>query len=157
MFYYDGISFYGYNFSNKDITELNTNTNKIPSQIFILNEEICGLITATRQIPTKKDPTKFIKTGVIEDLTGKKHELNDCLGCEIIRGNLTPFGGVLYKDKDNKEAFKHNVLKSGFLFISTTALSIELYLEIFPSKVFCQTILLPLVTVHLKIVHHLQV
>ncbi len=32
---------------------------------------ICGLITSVRQIPTKKDPTKFIKAGVIEDLTGE--------------------------------------------------------------------------------------
>lgn len=32
---------------------------------------ICGLITSVRQIATKKDPTKFIKAGVIEDLTGE--------------------------------------------------------------------------------------
>ena len=32
---------------------------------------ICGLLTPVRQIPTKKDPTKFLKAGVIEDLTGK--------------------------------------------------------------------------------------
>lgn len=32
---------------------------------------ICGLITAVKQIPTKKDPTKFIKFITIEDLTGK--------------------------------------------------------------------------------------
>ncbi len=32
---------------------------------------ICGLITATKQIPTKKDPTKFIRFITIEDLTGK--------------------------------------------------------------------------------------
>ena len=32
---------------------------------------ICGLITATRQIPTKKDPTKFLRFVTIEDLTGK--------------------------------------------------------------------------------------
>lgn len=32
---------------------------------------ICGLITAAKQIPTKKDPTKFIKFITIEDLTGK--------------------------------------------------------------------------------------
>ena len=32
---------------------------------------ICGLITAAKQIPTKKDPTKFIKFLTIEDLTGK--------------------------------------------------------------------------------------
>ena len=32
---------------------------------------ICGLITACKQIPTKKDPTKFIKFCTVEDLTGK--------------------------------------------------------------------------------------
>ncbi|MGN1153952.1 MAG: OB-fold nucleic acid binding domain-containing protein, partial [Candidatus Gastranaerophilaceae bacterium] len=32
---------------------------------------VCGLITAARQIPTKKDPTKFIKFMTLEDLTGK--------------------------------------------------------------------------------------
>ncbi len=32
---------------------------------------ICGLITTARQIPTRKDPTKFIKFLTIEDLTGK--------------------------------------------------------------------------------------
>lgn len=32
---------------------------------------ICGLITSVKQIPTKKDPTKFIKFATIEDLSGK--------------------------------------------------------------------------------------
>ena len=32
---------------------------------------ICGLISAVRKIPTKKDPTKFIKFATIEDLSGK--------------------------------------------------------------------------------------
>lgn len=32
---------------------------------------ICGLVNSVRLIPTKKDPTKFLKSGVIEDLTGK--------------------------------------------------------------------------------------
>ena len=32
---------------------------------------ICGLVTATRQIPQKSDPTKFIRFITIEDLTGK--------------------------------------------------------------------------------------
>ena len=32
---------------------------------------ICGLVTATRQIPTKNDPTKFIRFVTVEDLTGK--------------------------------------------------------------------------------------
>ena len=32
---------------------------------------ICGLVTATKQIPTKKDPSKFIRFVTIEDLSGK--------------------------------------------------------------------------------------
>ena len=32
---------------------------------------ICGLITATRQIPTKKDPSKYLRFVTVEDLTGK--------------------------------------------------------------------------------------
>jgi len=32
---------------------------------------ICGLITSIKQIPTKKDPSKFIKFITIEDLSGK--------------------------------------------------------------------------------------
>jgi len=32
---------------------------------------ICGLVTTTRQIPQKSDPTKFIRFVTIEDLTGK--------------------------------------------------------------------------------------
>ena len=32
---------------------------------------ICGLVTASKQIPTKKDPTKFMRFCTIEDLSGK--------------------------------------------------------------------------------------
>ena len=32
---------------------------------------ICGLITAVKQIPTKKDPSKFIRFVTVEDLSGK--------------------------------------------------------------------------------------
>lgn len=32
---------------------------------------VCGLLSQVRQIPTKKDPAKFLKAGIIEDLTGK--------------------------------------------------------------------------------------
>ena len=32
---------------------------------------VCGLITSVRTIPTKKDPTKFLKSGILEDLTGE--------------------------------------------------------------------------------------
>lgn len=32
---------------------------------------VCGLLSSVRQIATKKDPTKFLKAGTIEDLTGE--------------------------------------------------------------------------------------
>ena len=35
------------------------------------NVTICGLLTQVVQKPTKKDPSKFIKTGSIEDLTAR--------------------------------------------------------------------------------------
>ena len=45
------------------------------SELAGLKEEeevtICGLINTTRQIPTKKDPTKFLRFVTLEDLTGK--------------------------------------------------------------------------------------
>lgn len=49
-------------------------THKISDLPEIPNDKmvtICGLITSTKQIPTKKDPTKFIKFITVEDLTGK--------------------------------------------------------------------------------------
>lgn len=41
---------------------------EIPNDKFIT---VCGLLAQVRQIPLKKDPTKFLKAGIIEDLTGK--------------------------------------------------------------------------------------
>ncbi len=49
-------------------------THKISQIAAIANDKvvtICGLVTAARQIPTKNDPTKFIRFVTIEDLTGK--------------------------------------------------------------------------------------
>ena len=49
-------------------------THKISELNDVAEEEvvtICGLVTATRQIPTKKDPTKFLRFVTLEDLTGK--------------------------------------------------------------------------------------
>lgn len=49
-------------------------THKISDISEIPNDKmvtICGLITSIKQIPTKKDPSKFIKFITIEDLTGK--------------------------------------------------------------------------------------
>ena len=41
---------------------------QIPNDKFVT---VCGLLTSVKQIPTKKDPSKFLKVGTIEDLTGK--------------------------------------------------------------------------------------
>uniref|UniRef100_UPI0040282CF8 DNA polymerase III subunit alpha n=1 Tax=Candidatus Scatousia sp. TaxID=3085663 RepID=UPI0040282CF8 len=49
-------------------------THKISEVMPLPNEKlvtICGLITATRQIPTKKDPTKSLRFVTVEDLSGK--------------------------------------------------------------------------------------
>lgn len=40
----------------------------LPNDSFVT---ICGLLSSVRQIATKKDPTKFLKAGTIEDLTGE--------------------------------------------------------------------------------------
>ena len=42
--------------------------NEVPEEGIVT---ICGLVTATRQIPTKKDPSKFLRFVTIEDLSGK--------------------------------------------------------------------------------------
>ena len=41
---------------------------ELPNDSFVT---VCGLLSSVRQIATKKDPTKFLKAGVIEDLTGE--------------------------------------------------------------------------------------
>ncbi|MBE7703382.1 MAG: DNA polymerase III subunit alpha [Cyanobacteria bacterium SIG28] len=49
-------------------------THKVSELKDVKEEEcvtICGLVTATRQIPTKKDPSKFLRFVTVEDLTGK--------------------------------------------------------------------------------------
>lgn len=49
-------------------------THKISELAELSNDKvvtICGLVTATKQIPTKKDPTKFLRFVTVEDLSGK--------------------------------------------------------------------------------------
>lgn len=52
---------------------------------------ICGLITATRQIPTKKDPSKFLRFVTLEDLTGK-------VDCVCFHKKLIDYGDILQPD-----------------------------------------------------------
>ena len=54
---------------------------------------ICGLITATRQIPTKKDPSKFLRFVTLEDLTGK-------VDCVCFHKKLADYADFL--EADNK-------------------------------------------------------
>lgn len=53
---------------------------------------ICGLITATRQIPTKKDPSKFLRFVTLEDLTGK-------VDCVCFHKKLQEYGEILVQDE----------------------------------------------------------
>ncbi len=49
-------------------------THKISQVPEVPNEKvvtICGLVTGTKQIPTKNDPTKYVRFVTIEDLTGR--------------------------------------------------------------------------------------
>lgn len=49
-------------------------THKVSQIPDVPNEKvvtICGLVTGTKQIPTKNDPSKFVRFVTIEDLTGK--------------------------------------------------------------------------------------
>ena len=52
---------------------------------------ICGLITSVKQIPYKKDPSKFLKTIVLEDLSGKMEAL-------CFHQNLVAFNDFLQAD-----------------------------------------------------------
>lgn len=77
-------------------------THKISDLKEIANDKmvtICGLITAVRQIPTKKDPSKFIKFIQIEDLTGKVEVV--CFNKKLIEYNefLMPEQKVIISGK----------------------------------------------------------
>ena len=68
---------------------------------------ICGLLTSVRQIPTKKDPTKFLKAGVIMDLTGEldfvafHKTLQECNSL-ILQEKKIILSGKLQKQEDRK-------------------------------------------------------
>lgn len=55
----------------------------------------------------------------LKDLTGKEQEVNGCLGCEIAKGDLVPFGGILYKDKYFTITQDFELPIDGFIVIST--------------------------------------
>ena len=53
---------------------------------------VCGLITSTKQIPTKKDPTKFIRFITVEDLTGKAE-------CLAFNSTIAEYGEQLQNEQ----------------------------------------------------------
>ena len=65
---------------------------------------ICGLITATRQIPTKKDPSKFLRFVTLEDLSGK-------VDCVCFHRKLLDYGELL--EPDNKVVITGKVQHRG--------------------------------------------
>ena len=56
------------------------------------NVTLCGLLSQVIQKPTKKDPTKFIKTGVIEDLTSR-------IGFVVFPKVVEKFGSEIESDQ----------------------------------------------------------
>ncbi len=55
----------------------------------------------------------------VVDLTGNSQPLNGCLGCEIISGNIKPFGGILYKSKNFCVTQDLELPIEGFIIISS--------------------------------------
>ena len=53
---------------------------------------ICGLVTTMRQIPTKKDPTKFIRFLTVEDLSGK-------IEVVAFNGKIAEYGDILQSEQ----------------------------------------------------------
>jgi len=53
---------------------------------------ICGLVTASKQIPTKKDPTKFLRFCTIEDLSGKTETIT-------FNNKLAEYGNFLQNEQ----------------------------------------------------------
>lgn len=56
---------------------------------------------------------------MITDLTGAQQELNGCLGCEIAKGNLKTFGGILYESDDFLVMQDYELPINGFIIIAT--------------------------------------
>jgi len=68
------------------------NISELASQKEEAEVTICGLIVATRQIPTKKDPSKFLRFITLEDLTGK-------VDCVCFHKKLQELGDILVPDE----------------------------------------------------------
>ena len=69
----------------------------------------------------------------IKDLTGKSYNINDCLGCEIAKENILPFGGMLFKNENFVVVQDFELPINGFIIISTIR-HIESYCEMSASE-----------------------
>ena len=56
---------------------------------------------------------------MILDLTGNEQEIKNCMGCEIISGELKPFGGILFKNKNFAVVQDFELPIDGFIIISS--------------------------------------
>ena len=56
---------------------------------------------------------------MILDLTGSEQEIKNCMGCEIISGELKPFGGILFKNKNFTVVQDFELPIDGFIIISS--------------------------------------
>ena len=55
----------------------------------------------------------------MKDLTGNLVEINNCMGCEIIKGDLKPFGGILFKNENFIIAQDFELPIDGFIIITS--------------------------------------
>ena len=55
----------------------------------------------------------------IKDVTGAELKLNGCLGCEIINGNLKPFGDILFRNENFAVTQDYELPINGFIIISS--------------------------------------
>lgn len=55
---------------------------------------------------------------IVKDITNKEWEVNKCLGCSISKGEVVPFGGILYKDEFFHIEHDFEIPINGFIIIS---------------------------------------
>ena len=70
---------------------------------------------------------------MILDLTGNEQEIKNCMGCEIINGDLKPFGGILFKNENFIITQDFELPIDGFIII-TSVRHISKYTELTESE-----------------------
>ena len=55
----------------------------------------------------------------MKDLTGKDCQINGCMGCEIVNGNLKPYGGIVFRNEYFTVAQDFELPINGFIIISS--------------------------------------